>query len=240
VGLLAVVVGCRGERAAPAPVAPPAVAPPAPPAADAPIAVVVPDAAVAPAPAPAPAGPADLVDVAAVIPDAVLRIRYATADNFTGAPLYPVARCLLRRAVAERLARAAATLRADGRRLLLWDCYRPASVQRELWRRVRDPRYVAEPRFDADGTPIEGSRHSRGAAVDVGLVAADGGPVALPTAHDDFSPRAHRKGALAASAEARRLDRALVDAGFVGLPTEWWHYDAADWTSYPLSDQPLE
>ena len=175
-----------------------------------------------------------------MIPDAVLDIRYATADNFTRAPLYPAARCLLRRDVAARLARAADALRAESRRLLLWDCYRPASVQRELWRRVPDTRYVAEPRFNADGTPLSGSRHSRAAAVDIGLVAADGAAVTLPTAHDDFSPRAHRKRALPASEEARRLDRAMTGAGFVGMPTEWWHYDAPDWASYPLLDQPLQ
>ena len=27
--------------------------------------------------------------------------------------------------------------------------------------------------------------------------------------------------------------------GFIGLPTEWWHFDAADWPTYPLSDEPL-
>ena len=131
----------------------------------------------------------DLVDVAGVIPDAVLDLRYATADNFTGAVLYPKATCKLRRAVAARLARAAAALRAQGRRLLVWDCYRPAAIQRELWRRVPDPRYVAD--------PARGSVHGRGAAIDLGLADARGVPVALPTAFDDFSPAAHRARALA-------------------------------------------
>ena len=50
---------------------------------------------------------ADLVDAARLVPDAVLDVRYASADNFVGRRLYPEARCLLRRPVAERLARAA-------------------------------------------------------------------------------------------------------------------------------------
>src|SRR5688572_15660915 len=95
-----------------------------------------------PAPAPVRAG---WVDVSVRIPDAVIDMRYATADNFTGAVLYPVARCLVRAEVGERLAAAADALRAQGHRILLWDCYRPASIQRELWRRVPDARYVAEP-----------------------------------------------------------------------------------------------
>lgn len=173
------------------------------------------------------------MDVATIIRDAVIDMRYATDDNFTGKRLYPTATCKLRRAVVERLARAASTLRAAKRRLLIWDCYRPRSIQDELWRRVPDERYVAD--------PAKGSRHSRGAAVDVAVVAEDGTPVVLPTRFDEFSEAAHRAHALAGDrgVEARELDRAMTAAGFVGLPTEWWHYDAPDAADYPLSDEPL-
>jgi D-alanyl-D-alanine dipeptidase len=176
----------------------------------------------------------DLVDVAGVIDDAVIDLRYATPDNFTGATLYPVARCKLRRAVAARLAKAARALRAADRRLVLWDCYRPASIQKELWKRVPDPRYVANPRV--------GSKHGRGAAVDVALADTSGALVVLPTRFDEFSEAAHRDHALVgdAGAEARRLERAMVDAGWKPLATEWWHFDAPDSASYPLSDEPLD
>jgi D-alanyl-D-alanine dipeptidase len=191
-----------------------------------------------PAGEPSPASPArlhddDLVDVAGVIDDAVIDIRYATADNFTGKELYPVARCKLRRAVAARLAKAAKVLRAADRRLVLWDCYRPRSIQDELWKRVPDPRYVADPKV--------GSKHGRGAAVDLALADKAGKLVALPTKFDDFSEAAHRDHALAgeAGAEARRLEQAMVGAGFRPLPTEWWHFDAPDSAKYPLSDEPL-
>ena len=176
---------------------------------------------------------ADLVDVTGVIPDAVLDIRYATKNNFTGEVLYPKAACKLRRAVAARLAKAAATLRKQERRLVLWDCYRPASIQKLLWQRVPDPRYVADPK--------QGSRHNRGAAVDVALVDKAGKAVVLPTKFDEFSKAAHRDRALvgANGAEARRLDDAMTAAGFVGMPTEWWHFDAPDSASYALADEPL-
>jgi D-alanyl-D-alanine dipeptidase len=175
----------------------------------------------------------DLIDVATVIRDAVIDLRYATAANFTGKQLYPVARCKLRRAVAARLAEAAKALRAQDRRLVLWDCYRPSSIQKELWRRVPDRRYVADPRV--------GSKHGRGAAVDVALADQDGHPVTLPTEFDDFTVAAHRDHALVgdAGAEARRLEKAMLDAGWKAMPTEWWHFDAPDFASYPLSDEPL-
>ena len=89
--------------------------------------------------------------------------------------------------------------------------------------------------------PKLGSRHSRGAAVDVALADAEGALLAMPTAFDDFSAAAHRKRALAGAkgAEARRLDRAMRAAGFRAMPTEWWHFDAPDSAKYPLSDAPL-
>jgi D-alanyl-D-alanine dipeptidase len=180
------------------------------------------------------------VDVASVIPDAVLDLRYATAHNFTGAVLYPRARCLLRAAVAERLAAAAVALRRAGHRIVLWDCYRPASVQRELWRRVPDPRFVAEPRFDAAGRPLDGSRHSRGAAVDISLADPDGRPRMMPTDHDAFGPAASGAGAQGDAGRHHVVLRdAMGTAGFTPLASEWWHYDAADWSTYPLADDPL-
>ncbi len=187
--------------------------------------------------APASAGPRekadDLVEVTRYVPDAVLDLRYATANNFTGEVLYPKAVCKLRRAVAQRLARAAKVLRAQQRRLLVWDCYRPRSIQELLWKRVPDERYVADPK--------KGSRHNRGAAIDVGLVDTDGKPVTLPTGFDDFTEDAHRDHALVGDkgAEAKRLEAAMTKAGFVGMPTEWWHFDAPDASKFALSDEPL-
>jgi D-alanyl-D-alanine dipeptidase len=124
-----------------------------------------------------------------------------------------------------------AELEASGLRLKVFDCYRPLSVQRKLWELVPDERYVADPK--------KGSRHNRGAAVDLTLVTADGGEVAMPTAYDEFTEKAHRDyQALPASALRNRalLERVMVKHGFVGLPTEWWHFDDADWEKYPVLD----
>jgi D-alanyl-D-alanine dipeptidase len=177
--------------------------------------------------------PDDFVAIETVIPDAVIDIRYATKDNFTGEVLYPKAVCKLRRAVAARLAKAAALLRKQDRRLLIWDCYRPLSIQKILWERVPDPRYVADPK--------KGSRHNRGAAVDLALVDRDGAVVELPTKFDEFTKAAHRKTALAgkSGAEAKRLSTAMLAAGFTPMATEWWHFDAPESARYAISDEPL-
>ena len=183
----------------------------------------------------------DLVDLAAVDPTIRIDIRYATTGNFTGVAVYPVARCLLRRDAAERLARVQRRLRADGLGLLVWDCYRPFAVQERFWALVPDERYVARPER-RDGRPVAGSKHNRGAAVDVTLVDAAGAALAMPTGFDDFSERAHR-GAPGVPPEARanaeRLEAAMVSEGFEPLPTEWWHFDAPGWRTHELLDVPL-
>ena len=175
-----------------------------------------------------------LVDVTALAPRLHLDIRYATPRNFTHVTLYAHARCLLHEAVARRLADVDRELAGRGLGLVVYDCYRPLSVQKKMWALVPDERYVSDPK--------KGSRHNRGAAVDVALADARGALLPMPSAYDEFSERAHRD--YAGGGDAERRNRALLEEvmtrhGFVGLPTEWWHFDAADWQSYPIADDPL-
>jgi D-alanyl-D-alanine dipeptidase len=184
-----------------------------------------------------PAGDASaLVDVAPLIPRAVLDVRYATANNFTGKALYPSARCLLRREVAGRLVRAAARLERQGYRLRLYDCYRPLSVQREMWKAFPRAGFVAEPK--------KGSLHNRGAAVDVGLSGPDGAELPMPTPFDSFERRARvdaRDGIPADALRRRDRLRAAMEAeGFLVNPVEWWHYAARDARTFPLLDVPVD
>jgi beta-N-acetylhexosaminidase/D-alanyl-D-alanine dipeptidase len=189
-----------------------------------------------------PAVPDDaLVDVATLIPTIHLDIRYATADNFTRTKVYKEARCLLRHGVAQRLKEAQAALRARGYGLKVWDCYRPFSVQEAFWKLVPDPRYVAEPVRDS-GRLVRGSKHNRGAAVEVTLVDLNGGALALPTDSDDFSPKAHLDYAGATTEQKRHRDilsSAMTAAGFEPMATEWWHFDGPGWRGYDLSDEPF-
>jgi D-alanyl-D-alanine dipeptidase len=177
---------------------------------------------------------ATLVDAVAVVPKLKLEIRYATVENFTHEKLYAHARCLLQSEVAARLADVQRELRRRGLGLLAYDCYRPLSVQKKMWTLVPDERYVSD--------PAKGSRHNRGAAVDVTLVDKHGRALPMPSGYDEFSARAHRDFAGASDAAAKNralLEEVMARHGFVGLPTEWWHFDAAEWQSYPIADEPL-
>jgi D-alanyl-D-alanine dipeptidase len=185
--------------------------------------------------------PQSFINLRSIAPDILLDMRYAGENNFAKRKVYPEARCLLRAPVAEALLRVQTRLRPQGFQLWIWDCYRPFHVQEEFWKLVPDSKYVAKP-IRRDGKPWRGSKHNRGAAVDLSLADANGTQVSMPTDHDDFSKRAHRgaKGIPeAAAGHARILDEAMRAEGFQGIQTEWWHYDHAGWQSYELSDEGL-
>jgi D-alanyl-D-alanine dipeptidase len=100
-----------------------------------------------------------------------------------------------------------------------------------------NPDYVADPKL--------GSRHNRGAAVDVTLVdIKTGKELPMPTAHDDFTPKAASDfGLLPAELLKNRtlLHEAMKKRGFSPLPSEWWHFDAEGWEAHPLEDfEPLQ
>lgn len=179
----------------------------------------------------------NLVDIQDINPGITLDIRYATANNFLNVKLYSVPRCLLRTSVAQKLSLVQQQLEPTGLGLKVFDCYRPLSVTRKMWSALPDPRYVAN--------PARGSRHNRGAAVDLTLVDAMGNELEMPTDFDDFSDRAARdyEGS-DVSNQARQnsqlLESVMTQQGFIPLITEWWHFDAQNWQDYPLLDISLE
>lgn len=175
---------------------------------------------------------ADLVELLTLEPTFVLNIKYATKDNFTHQAVYTSGPCFLEQEAAIALKKVQEELKSQGLGLKIWDGYRPLSAQYTLWSICSDPDYVADPK--------KGSRHNRGCAVDVTLVSlADGKELEMPTEFDNFTPKAHRDYMdLPAQAIKNRglLERVMHKHGFIGLPTEWWHFDYQGWEKYPILD----
>jgi D-alanyl-D-alanine dipeptidase len=187
---------------------------------------------------PGPFRPPDLVEVAALDPSFKVEVRYATADNFVGRPVYPVGRVFLQRPAAKALLRAQRALRRRGYGLLLFDGYRPWSVTRLFWQ-VVPPGQRA---FVAD--PAVGSRHNRGCAVDLTLFdLASGREVEMPSRYDAFDASAapdYAGGTPEQRARRDLLRATLAAEGFSVDPAEWWHFNHRDWRAYPILDIPLE
>ena len=61
--------------------------------------------------------------------DVDIFIAYATADNFTGAPVYAAAHCYLHADAAALLRRAVGLASAIGYRFRIYDAFRPSEAQ---------------------------------------------------------------------------------------------------------------
>ena len=178
---------------------------------------------------------ADLVNVLAVDSTIRLDIRYATANNFTHTVLYPVAVAKLRRAAAESLSAVQRDVRTQGLCLKVYDAYRPLSIQKKLWAIVPNENFVAN--------PSKGSRHNRGAAVDLTIVDSLGVELEMPTEYDSFSERAGQEYADLPPVQLRNrelLKAAMLRHGFLPLRSEWWHFDFKSAQTYDVLDEPLE
>ena len=190
---------------------------------------------------PAEAGPFkanDLVELVKLDSTIRLEIRYATTNNFLGTRFYDQARAFMQRPAAEAVVRANRALRPLGYGLLIHDAYRPWYVTKMFWDAVPlDTRWLV-----AD--PAQGSRHNRGAAVDLSLYElATGRPVEMPSTYDESTERAYADypGGTTRQRWHRALLRRVMEAeGFTVNQHEWWHFDHDSWRSYGINNVPFD
>ena len=161
-------------------------------------------------------------------------LRYASENNFLKKNVYgEFHQCFLHRIAAEKLRKAASELQEEkpGWKLLVFDCLRPRSIQVKLFGVVKG---TAQQPYVAD--PKNGSVHNYGFAIDLSLEDEDGRELDMGTGFDDFSllsqPRHEQEFLLAAKLTKEQFEhrlllrRIMLQAGFLQLPIEWWHYDA--------------
>jgi len=167
-----------------------------------------------------------------------LDIRYASANNFLGEPVYEQARAFLQLPAFSALVRVNRKVREEGHGLLVYDAYRPWYVTKIFWEAT--PENKRE--FVAD--PAQGSSHNRGCAVDLTLYdLKTGAAVAMPSEYDEMTPRAYADYAGGAQEERehrRILREAMESEGFVQRPNEWWHYDYKDCQKYQILNLPFD
>lgn len=185
-----------------------------------------------------PKSASDLVAVQSLDPAIRLDIRYAATNNFLGQQIYERSGAFLQRPAAEALARINRSLAPQGFGLLVHDAYRPWYVTKMFW----DATPPANRVFVAD--PSKGSRHNRGAAVDLTMYdLATGKPIITTGRYDEFSSRSYSN-YIGGSDEQRWLRevlrRAMEADGFTVYPQEWWHFDRNGWRDYPIGNASFE
>ncbi|NQV47155.1 MAG: D-alanyl-D-alanine dipeptidase [Rhodospirillaceae bacterium] len=157
-----------------------------------------------------------------------LQLRYATSDNFTGAPVYARPACYLHVEAEKLLTRAIDLAARQGWRFLIFDAFRPSEAQWKLWEHTPDPVFLAD--------PAKGSPHSRGVAIDLTLLdAATGVALEMGTDFDAFTAMAYHADtdvSPLAQENRYRLLGLMTAAGWDCYLKEWWHYQMFDSKSY--------
>ncbi len=177
---------------------------------------------------------ADLVELKTLDDTIKLDIRYATANNFVGRPVYPEARAFLQRPAAKALLKVHHKLKKQGFGLVIFDGYRPWAITKLFWEVTPDDKR----KFVAN--PDKGSKHNRGCAVDLSIYDLKTGELLdMPSGYDEFTERASPdyKGGTALQTQNRELLRKLMESvGFTVNPNEWWHFDYKNWQDYAIYD----
>ncbi|MEN3943845.1 M15 family metallopeptidase [Prosthecobacter sp. SYSU 5D2] len=179
----------------------------------------------------APAEKKGLVDIQRTIPGLSVDLRYKTAQNVTGRPLYPPDMpCMLRASTAKKLKKAQRRLRSQGYGLRVWDAWRPPEAHAKLYGKGAATGMFLDP---AHGW----SRHCGGVSVDVTLVDKNGNEQQMPTYFDEDLHKA-ASNQQPSDPEIRRnlalLNEAMTEAGFKALPGEWWHFDDLEFLYRPI------
>jgi zinc D-Ala-D-Ala dipeptidase len=182
----------------------------------------------------------DFAYVDELVPGIRWDAKYATADNFTGAPVdgYLTGRVVGTKALCAALLAAQGKAESIGLGLLVWDAYRPQrAVDRfRQWSeepedgRTKTRHYpnIDKSEMFAKGYVIAKSGHSRGGTVDLTLCdPATGAPVPMGGGYDFMDEVSHHGAEGLTEAETRnreRLRSIMESCGFRPYQYEWWHY----------------
>lgn len=179
----------------------------------------------------------ELVNLEKFIPGILLDIRYASKNNFTGEPIYRIARAYARKPVAIALKKAQADFEKLGYRIKIYDGYRPYSATVKFYELMKgDTTYVAN--------PYKGSRHNRGCAIDMTIVdKATGKELQMPSDYDAMQKESWPSTPVA-DPQIRKNREVLIQVmeknGFKVYSTEWWHYDFIGWDKFEVMNVDFE
>ena len=165
----------------------------------------------------------------------VIKMPYATFDNFSGHNLYcGIQRAFLHKDAMQKLRWASALLKKQepDYKFILFDAARANHAQEMLRATVR-----GTPWQHFVSSPSKGSIHAYGMAVDIGLLNEKGELADMGLPYDSFAFYAGKNGEKQALEQGlltskqmknRELLRSVMEqSGWINLPSEWWHFNAA-------------
>lgn len=178
-----------------------------------------------------------LVDVQSLNNKILVDLKYTGTNNFTREQLYyKIKRAYLQKEVADKLCKAQTILDEikPGYHLLVYDAIRPREVQQKMWKALDS--IPASVRINFVSNPRKGSIHNYGAAVDVTITNEKFEALDMGAEYDDsrkiaypiYEKRFLNTGELLLEhIDNRKLLRLVMSkAGFTGIDSEWWHFNA--------------
>lgn len=184
--------------------------------------------------------PKDFVYLKNEVPSITEDVKYATDDNFIGRPIpsYEGHHIILTKQAAVALAKVERAANNQGYSLLVFDGYRPQTAVDYFYQWSQDekdqlkkaefyPNIEKSELFKLNYIALR-SGHTRGSTVDLTLIdLTDHMPVDMGTPFDYLDPLSHPDNSEVSKRQYLNreiLHKLMHDHGFVGIPTEWWHY----------------
>lgn len=181
---------------------------------------------------------AGMINVQSLDPTIGVELKYSTTDNFTKTILYDsLQAAYLHPMAARKLAQAQKLLKATHPHysLHIYDAARPMSVQRKMYKVVQ-----GTPQAPYVANPSNTGLHNYGMAVDLTICNEKGKPLDMGTPFDFFGRAAginkeeelikEKKLTRAQVNNRKLLRKVMLQAGFLTIRGEWWHFNAVSRT----------
>ena len=169
--------------------------------------------------------------------DVIVSMKLSTNDTTIGQPFYNSNICMVQYDLLPMLKKAIDLFKQDGYIMVIYDAYRPTSVQQRWFDVVQVHKWVANPAIGMGGV------HDRGTAVDISLVNFNGKELEFPTPMHTFTEESARSSTAMTQTARQNMDYMLSvmqKCGFTYINSEWWHFQDVNTKYYLPTDHPID
>lgn len=178
-----------------------------------------------------------LVDVRLYTDKLEIKMKLATNGTTINQPFYTRNLCMLQYDTLQKLMKAIELFEKDGYTIVIYDAYRPTSVQQRWFDVVGVHKWVANPAIGMGGI------HDRGVAVDMTLMDQNGVELDMPTAMHTFTEASSRWSTTMTAVQRQNMNymtNIMVQCGFDTINSEWWHFQDSLIAQYLPTDHPID
>lgn len=170
--------------------------------------------------------------------DIKVSMQLSTPKTTINEPFYNSNICMVQYDMIPKLKEAVELFRKDGYMLVIYDAYRPTSVQQRWFDVVKVHAWVANPAIGMGGV------HDRGTALDISLIDIDTGKeLEMPTPMHTFTEESSRNYPHMTGTAVGNMNYLLsimVACDYTYINSEWWHFQTADTQNYLPTDHPID